>query len=105
MMPVNPYDSPSAQPEPSVSGTIRQRSGPLRSALLGAVAGVLGSFPLAAVVACVFRFPIPFAGYASGPGAMLPALFAALLYGVIGGAVVQAIAGASGGIAAYALGR
>jgi hypothetical protein len=105
MRDVNPYQSPETQSPRPVSHSGARRSGRLRCALQGAAAGVLGSFPLAAVVAGVFRFPIPFAGYASGPGAMLPAMFAALMYGLLGGLVVQAIAGGVGGIAAYGLAR
>jgi hypothetical protein len=66
----------------------------------GAFVAVAGSFPLAAVIALVFRFPVPFAGYQSGPKAMIAAIFAVLFYGLLGGVLVQAfLGGLSGGIA------
>ena len=58
------------------------------------------SFPLAALAALVFRFPIPFGSYMSGIGAVIPALFAAGFYGVIGGFAVQAILGGAAGVMA-----
>jgi len=69
----------------------------LRWFMRGAVAGVLGSLPLAALCALLFRFPIPFVGYRSGVIAMVPAMFAALFYGVMGGIPVQAVLGGAGG--------
>jgi hypothetical protein len=66
--------------------------------LKGAIIGVLASFPLAALCALLFRFPIPFAGYQSGAGAVLPAMIAVLFYGVLGGFVVQGVLGGIGGV-------
>jgi hypothetical protein len=63
------------------------------------------TLPLAALVALVFRFPIPFSGYSSGPKAMVAAMFAAFFYGLLGGVLVQAVAGCLGGLAAYSLAR
>lgn len=40
------------------------------------------AFPIASVLGLVFRFPIPFGGYLSGPRAMLPSLFAVMFYGL-----------------------
>jgi hypothetical protein len=68
----------------------------------GAAVAVIASFPLAAISALVFRFPIPFGGYASGPDAVIPALTATLFYGALGGFAVQA---ALGGIAGVIAGR
>ena len=51
----------------------------LRSAGLGCLLAVLGAFPVAALVALVFRFPIPFTGYCSGPGAVLSSFVAVLM--------------------------
>jgi hypothetical protein len=66
----------------------------------GALVGVVGSLPLAALSALVFRFPVPFAGYMSGPGAVVPALMGTLFYGIaLGGFVVQALLGGLGGLA------
>ena len=65
--------------------------------LKGAVIGVLASFPLAALCALLFRFPIPFAGYQRGPEAVMPAMIAVLFYGALGGFAVQAVLGGIGG--------
>lgn len=71
--------------------------------LAGAAIAVGATFPLAALVALVFRFPIPFGSYMSGIGAVIPALFAAAFYGMIGGFMVQALLGGlTGGLAASA---
>ncbi len=40
------------------------------------------AFPIASVLSLVFRFPIPFGGYISGPEGMLLSLFAVLFYGL-----------------------
>jgi len=66
----------------------------------GAAIAVIATFPLAALVALVFRFPIPFGTYMSGPGAVVPALFAAAFYGVLGGFLVQAVLGGIAGVMA-----
>ena len=63
----------------------------------GAIIGVLGSFPLAALCALVFRFPIPFGGYMSGTEAVVPTMIAVLFYGALGGFGVQALLGGLGG--------
>ena len=65
--------------------------------LAGAAIAVGATFPIAALVALVFRFPIPFGSYMSGIGAVIPALFAAAFYGIIGGFMVQALLGGLGG--------
>ncbi|MBI3931869.1 MAG: hypothetical protein HY317_00510 [Acidobacteria bacterium] len=69
--------------------------------LVGAVTAVAASFPIAALSALVFRFPVPFAGYMSGPEAVLPALSAVLFYGMaLGGFLVQAFLGGLAGLVA-----
>ncbi len=66
----------------------------------GALIGVVATLPLAAICALLFRFPVPFAGYMSGPGAVIPALMGALFYGIaLGGFAVQALLGGLGGLA------
>src|SRR5262245_10419077 len=40
----------------------------------GAIVGVAATIPLALLCALVFRFPVPFAGYLSGPRAIVPVL-------------------------------
>ena len=70
------------------------------SCLAGAAIAVAATFPLAALVALVFRFPIPFGSYMSGPSAVVPALFGAAFYGVLGGFPVQAVLGGIAGVLA-----
>jgi hypothetical protein len=65
--------------------------------LLGSFVANIASFPLAALTALVFRFPIPFGDYASGPNAIIPALYAVVFYEMLGGFLVQSVLG---GIAA-----
>ena len=67
-----------------------------RGVVLGALAAVGLSFPVATLMALVFRFPIPFSGYASGIAAVVPAMFAVLFYGIVGG---FALLGLLGGVA------
>jgi hypothetical protein len=69
--------------------------------LIGSFVAILASFPLAVLCALVFRFPVPFVGYMSGPKAVVPALWAVLFYGVLlGGFLVLALVGGLGGVAA-----
>jgi hypothetical protein len=102
----NPYSSPTAEPTPqSDQGERRDGPGLSRCITQGAVVAVCGSFPLAAIIALLFRFPVPFAGYQSGPDGMIAAMIGAAFYGALGGVVVQAMLGGASGIAAYGLGR
>lgn len=78
----------------------------MRSAVSrGAIWAVILTFPLAALCALVYRFPIPFRGYEDGLLAVPLALLAVIFYGVLGGVVVLVIAGGAGGLAAYFIGR
>jgi quinol-cytochrome oxidoreductase complex cytochrome b subunit len=66
----------------------------------GAITAILGSFPAAALVALVYRFPIPFddtrqAG--SGIDGLSLTMFAVLFYGALGGFVVLGVLGALAG--------
>ena len=63
------------------------------------------AFPFAAICALIYRFPIPFSGYASGAAAMLRTLGAVVFYGILGGFPFLLAVGALGGVAAYFLGR
>lgn len=73
----------------------QQMRRPARDAWLGAILTVLGTFPVAAVVALLFRFPVPFSGYQSGFEAMLISPLAVAVYGIFtGGFVVLALIGA-----------
>jgi hypothetical protein len=94
-------------PEKRKKGVVIMSTGRLAlfSAILGGVSAILGSFPVAALVALVYRFPIPFAGMGSGPRAILPSLFAVLFYGILGGFLFVGILGVLVGLLAYRLGR
>jgi len=77
----------------------------LGSVVWGSVVSILGSYPLAALCALVFRFPIPFAGYESGIGAVLPSVIAVTFYLVMGGFFWQGAAGAAAGALAWRRGK
>jgi len=67
----------------------------------GAIVGIVATVPLVMLCALVFRFPVPFAGYLSGPGAIFPALIGIFFYGVLlGGFIIQALLGGIGGFVA-----
>jgi hypothetical protein len=68
--------------------------------IVGAGIAVAATFPLAALTALLFRFPIPFGGYANGVDAVVPALLAVAFYGILGGFIVQAILGGLAGLLA-----
>jgi hypothetical protein len=74
----------------------------MRPAILwGAASAVLLAFPLAAICAILYRFPVPFAGYESGIGAVPHVLMAVVFYGILGGFPLLAAAGALAGLAAH----
>ncbi|MGV0741442.1 hypothetical protein [Mycolicibacterium sp. XJ870] len=65
--------------------------------MVGAVAAV-GWAPLAAaIVAAVYRFPVPFGEYASGLGGMPTAALASVFYLALGGFLVLGALGAVAG--------
>jgi hypothetical protein len=70
----------------------------VRAALLGALLTIGLAFPSAALLALVYRFPVPFAGYESGLAAVPHALLAVALYGVLGGFAALGIAGSVAGV-------
>ena len=75
-----------------------------RAAAFGAVCAVLAAFPVAALLALTFRFPVPFNGIDGGLDHVLPSLFAVLFYGIaMGGFPVLAVLGAVGGVTAHHL--
>jgi hypothetical protein len=63
----------------------------------GAAIGMVGSPFLAAVTALVFRFPVPFYKYVSGPPGVVLAFEGAIFYGLLGGFLVEAVLGGLGG--------
>lgn len=53
--------------------------------LLGAGITVVMAFPVAGLLALVYRFPVPFAGYVSGFSAVGYAMGGVVIYGLLGG--------------------
>ena len=97
----NPYQSPATDTKTKSSELPPGPPSPWRSALTGATWSVVSTFPIAAITASLFRFPVPFAGYLSGINAVLPAMVAVLIYGVLlGGFVLLGVLGAIGGLVA-----
>ena len=82
-----------------------------RSILTGAACALLGVFPLAALVALCYRFPVPFDGYEGGLKAVPGSLLAVMFYGLFGfglplsGFVLLAGIGGAAGVAAHLLTR
>lgn len=94
----NPYESPATAGH--ASDAFPSGGPTARRYIWTCVCAVLFGAPaVAAITALVYRFPIPFAGYRSGPTAMLPAAVAICVYplffcgapfvvaGILGGAV------------------
>ena len=74
----------------------------MRATLHGALCAVIVAVPITALLALVFRFPVPFDGFEGGIVHVIPSLFALVFYGVfLGGFVVLAIGGAMGGAIAH----
>lgn len=81
-------------------------TGALKAACLGAVAAVVLAPPAAAIVAIVYRFPVPMGEYARGFDGAGTAALASLFYLLFGGVLVVGILGAAVGfIAARSTGR
>ena len=69
-----------------------------RGALEGLLLTPLLMFVVGPLVGLVFRFPVPLAGYLSGPDAVIPSAFAVAFYGILLGlfiplAIVGAVCG------------
>lgn len=76
----------------------------IRSAATGAMFAILLSFPCAAVITLLYRFPIPFGGYASGLDAIPIAMMAVGFYGVtFGGFIVVGVLGAVAALVSHRL--
>jgi hypothetical protein len=74
----------------------------MRPAVLwGALSAMIFAFPLAAICAIVYRFPVPFAGYVSGILAVPYVIMGAFFYGMLGGFPVLGAAGALAGWLAH----
>ena len=73
----------------------------MSSFFCGTLCSIVGSYPMGALCALLFRFPIPFGGYASGVDAVIPTLLAVTVYGVLfGGFMVQGLLGGLAGLLA-----
>lgn len=68
--------------------------------MLGAAVATAAAFPAAALTALVYGFPVPFAGKLHGLDAMVPAMFAVVFYGVMGGFLVLPLLGTLAGVIA-----
>lgn len=99
----NPYQSPS--PNTDRAMTVDGNRHTWWKVVLGGILwAVVGSIPIAGFTALIFRFPVPFAGYMSGPSAIAPAMIASFFYGwLFGGYVILAMLGASVSILASRL--
>lgn len=75
-----------------------------RMLLLGACCSIFGVFPLAALVALVYGFPVPFVGKGRGLKVVIPSQVAVLIYGIMGGFVILGLAGAGAGAVAMRAG-
>jgi hypothetical protein len=75
-----------------------------RPGVRDALFGLLFMFPAAAVVALVYRFPVPFGGFVSGPAGVWSAMLATLFYGLAGGFVVVPVIAALAGRALRRMG-
>ncbi|TWU37339.1 hypothetical protein [Novipirellula artificiosorum] len=94
----NPYESSSTD---GVSEPIDKPLPMWLAMIEGSAWALVSVFPIVALMALLFRFPVMFAGPSSGPSAVVPALFSALFYGVImGGLVAVALGGGMAGVAA-----
>jgi hypothetical protein len=64
---------------------------------IGALSAIAGSFLVAPLLALAYKFPIPFSGMESGPGAAVRSLWAVAFYGALGGFAVLGLLGAAAG--------
>lgn len=98
---LNPYSS-SLEPQ---SGRPDGLPRPLwRTAAAGAIWSVVSVFPITALFALIFRFPVPFGEIEGGPAHVLPSMFALFFYGVLfGGFIVVGTFGSLAGVAAHFL--
>ncbi len=74
-----------------------------RSMMTGCIAALISMFPVASLLALLWKFPLPMGGFAQGPRAALLAPVAALFYGLFGGFLVVPALGAASGALAFKL--
>jgi hypothetical protein len=87
---------PASTPVIPAGGRPARSSGSLSA--LGAVSAVAAAFPLAALTALVYQFPVPFVGPVSGLSGAASALFGLFFYGLLGGFILLPLLGAAGGL-------
>ena len=98
----NPYEAPK---EAGITEDVRPRLPMWQAILQGGLVSVLSAFPITAILVSVFRFPIPFGGYVTGPKFIFMAMIAVLMYGIaLGGFLLLAAVGAIAGAVARAAG-
>ena len=89
---VNPYESTEESTPSSGEASSQKLGSP--SVLAGIVWAIVATIPIAALLGLVFRFPVPFNGYMSGPSAFFMSMFGAAFYGLVfGGWIVVGTAG------------
>ena len=76
-----------------------------RSMITGGIAALVSMFPVASLLALIWKFPFPMGGYAHGFQAALMAPLAALFYGLFGGFLVVPALGAISGALAFKLSK
>ncbi|MFF2082643.1 hypothetical protein ACFVVM_02660 [Nocardia sp. NPDC058176] len=70
----------------------------MKHAVVGGLSAIVLAPVAAAVIAIVYRFPVPLVGYTSGFGGALTAAAGSLFYLVLGGAVLVGAIGGAGGL-------
>ena len=92
-VPPEPPTSPPDDGPDRDTNRLSQRPG-VRDALYA----VVFMFPAAGLMALVYRFPLPFDDYATGPGGVWDAIVATFFYGLAGGFVL--VPGIAAGVGA-----
>ena len=70
-----------------------------RPGIRDALYSIVLMFPAAGIMALVYRFPVPFSGYVSGPAGVWDAMLATIVYALAGGFVlVPVVAGIIGAL-------
>ncbi len=71
-----------------------------RSIETAVISAFVSIFPIAFVLALLWRFPVPFSGYENGVDGAVHSIGGVLFYGIIGGFIVLAALGYLGGFLA-----
>ena len=76
-----------------------------RSVVTGAITAFVAMFPAAFLLALLWKFPIPFGGYATGLEGSVLTPIAVVFYGVLGGFAVVPGLGAVAGVFAFRMAK